>query len=96
LKSFGGAPAIALISEKRPDAVVLDVMMPGLSGLDVLAYLQRDPRLEHIPVVIVSAKGLPSDIRVGLDAGAAVYLTKPVAFMDLRQAVESAIQLSNR
>jgi CheY-like chemotaxis protein len=45
-----------------------------------------------IPVVIVSAKSMPSDIRTGLDAGASVYLTKPVGFLDLKRAVEQVLQ----
>ena len=91
LKSYGGTPAIALISHELPDAVVLDVMMPDLSGLEVLRFLRRDPRLEHIPVIVVSAKSLPSDIKNGLDAGANIYLTKPVAFQDLNDAVRQVI-----
>jgi CheY-like chemotaxis protein len=91
-KSHGGTRAISLIAEKRPAAVVLDLMMPDLSGLDVLRFMRRDPRLDSIPVIIVSAKGLPSDIKRGLDAGAAFYLTKPVAFIDLKEAVEKALQ----
>lgn len=90
-KSSSGARAIDLISEKRPAAVLLDIMMPDLSGLDVLRYLRRDPRLAGTPVIIVSAMGLPSDIRGGLEAGAAFYLTKPVSFSDLREAVENAV-----
>jgi len=94
LKSYGGTPAIALISHEIPDAVVLDVMMPDLSGLEVLRYIRRDPRLEQIPVIVVSAKSLPSDIKSGLDAGADVYLTKPVAFQDLNAAVRDVIRAS--
>lgn len=93
-KSLGGVRAIDIIAEKKPAAVVLDLMMPDLSGLEVLRFLRRDPRLTRIPVIIVSAKGLPSDIRDGLDAGAAVYLTKPVAFADLRMALEKVTNVS--
>ena len=91
-KSFGGTRALAMISEKKPAAVVLDIMMPDISGLEVLRFMRRDPRLAKIPVVIVSVKGMPSDIRNGLDAGASRYLTKPVSFPDLKEAVESSIQ----
>jgi len=90
-KSYGGSPAISLISQEMPDAVVLDVMMPDLSGLEVLRFLRRDPRLEKIPVIVVSAKSLPSDIKTGLDAGANKYLTKPVAFNELNAAVREVI-----
>jgi CheY-like chemotaxis protein len=95
VKSYGGVRAIDQIAEKKPAVVLLDLMMPDLSGLEVLRYMRRDPRLSDIPVIIVSAKGLPSDIKSGLDAGAAFYLTKPVSFTDLKQAVERAVQLSS-
>jgi DNA-binding response OmpR family regulator len=67
-------------------------MMPDLSGLEVLRFIRRDPRLEQIPVIVVSAKSLPSDIKDGLDAGANVYLTKPVAFQDLNAAVREVLE----
>jgi CheY-like chemotaxis protein len=92
-RSYGGVRAIDLIAEKKPSVVLLDLMMPDLSGLEVLRYMRRDPRLENIPVIIVSAKSLPSDIKSGLDAGANFYLTKPVAFADLKRAIEAALQL---
>jgi DNA-binding response OmpR family regulator len=93
MKSHGGVRAIHLIAEVKPDAVILDIMMPDLSGLEVLRYIRRDPRLAKVPVIIVSAKGLPSDIQGGLEAGAAIYLTKPVAFNDLRGALQKVAGL---
>jgi DNA-binding response OmpR family regulator len=88
LKSFGGNAAIELIRRVQPDAVVLDVMMPDMSGLEVLQALRDDGLLDTLPVVVVSAKSMPADIQTGLDAGASVYLTKPVSFTDLKAAVE--------
>lgn len=93
MKSLGGVRAIHLISETKPDAVILDIMMPDLSGLEVLRYIRRDPRLAQVPVIIVSAKGLPSDIQSGLEAGAAIYLTKPVAFNDFKVALQKVAGL---
>jgi DNA-binding response OmpR family regulator len=90
-KSAGGRIAIDLIAEKKPNTVLLDQMMPDISGLEVLQIIRNDPHLCHIPVIIISAKCLPSDLRRGLEAGAACYLTKPVAFIDLKQAVEQAL-----
>jgi two-component system phosphate regulon response regulator PhoB len=87
-KSSGGRHAIQLITREKPDVVLLDVMMPDLSGLDVLRYMRRDPRLRHIPVIILSAKCMPSDIEAGFAAGADLYLTKPVGCEELRNAVE--------
>jgi two-component system, sensor histidine kinase ChiS len=94
IKSHGGVRAIDLIAEKKPSVVLLDIMMPDVSGLEVLRYMHRDPRLSHIPVIIVSAKGLPSDIKTGLEAGASFYLTKPVSFIDLKRALDEAVQIA--
>ena len=96
LKSYGGAPAMTLIAMEKPAAVVLDLMMPDLSGLEVLRLIRNDPSLAQIPIIIVSAKSLPSDIKHGMDAGASIYLTKPVAFMDLKAAVESVIRIAEQ
>lgn len=87
-KCFGGLAAVDLIAEKKPTTVLLDQMMPEISGLEVLATLRLDARLRNIPVIMISAKSLPSDIRNGLDAGAAFYLAKPVSFADLKLAIE--------
>lgn len=95
LKSYSSGPAINLIANEQPDVVILDVMMPDVSGLEVLKYMRREPELAHIPVIVVSAKSLPGDIQTGLDAGASVYLTKPVGFLDLKQAVEQVLQRSS-
>lgn len=92
VKCYGGTSAIAVITQEQPDAIVLDIMMPDLSGVEVIRQLRRDHRLTEIPIIIVSAKGLPSDIKQGLDAGAMVYLTKPVAYTDLKEAVEHAVK----
>jgi len=93
-KSYGGIRAIDLIAEKKPCAILLDIMMPDLSGFEVLKCLRRDPCLTLIPVIIVSAKGFPSDIEKGLMAGAASYLTKPVSISDLKRAIENATHSS--
>jgi len=60
----------------------------------VLRFMQREPGLQQIPVVIVSAKTLPEDIRTGLEAGATVYLTKPVDINKLRMTVAQVIRES--
>jgi DNA-binding response OmpR family regulator len=92
IKTYTSTPAMTLIEQERPDLVILDVMMPDVSGLEVLTYLRSDPNLASIPVVIVSAKASPADIRAGLDAGATVYLTKPVGYTDLKAAVDRLLQ----
>jgi CheY-like chemotaxis protein len=91
LKTSSSAPAIAMMIANKPDVVILDIMMPEISGLDILHQMRRDPELSSIPVVVVSAKGMPADIKNGMEAGASTYLTKPVGFLELKEAVERAI-----
>lgn len=91
-KAYNGASAVALIKAEKPAAVVLDLMMPDLSGLDVLRFVRGHKVLARTPIIVVSAKSLPSDIKDGLEAGASVYLTKPVGYLDLKAAVENAIR----
>jgi len=91
LKATGCRPAMHMIDREKPAAVILDIMMPDISGLEVLRYMQRKPDLAGIPVIVVSAKSLPADIKTGLEAGASIYLTKPVDYLELKQAVEKVL-----
>lgn len=91
LTALGSQRAMSLIAEHKPNAVVLDIMMPDISGLDVLRFMRADPDLARIPVVVVSARGTPADIKACLDAGATSYLVKPVGFLELKEAVEKAL-----
>ncbi len=95
LKATSSAPGMQLIASEIPDAVVLDIMMPDISGLEVLRFMRNDPRLAKIPVIVVSAKSMPADIKTGLEAGAAVYLTKPVGYLDLKEAVEKVLGVNS-
>jgi DNA-binding response OmpR family regulator len=85
-----------MIRSENPDVVLLDIMMPDVSGLDVLRFMRREPDLQGIPVVIVSAKTLPEDIRTGLEAGAAAYLTKPVDIARLRGTVAEVLRAAGQ
>jgi CheY-like chemotaxis protein len=86
-KVHGPAQAMAVIESQVVDLLVLDVMMPGVSGLELCKYLRRDPRFQTLPVVVVSAKGQPEDIREGMSAGATAYLTKPLSTKQLIRTV---------
>ncbi len=92
LKTYTSTPAMSLISQEKPDVIILDIMMPEISGIEVLHQLRSDPVMASTPVVVVSAKATPADIRAGMAAGASVYLTKPVAYMDLKNAVDRLVQ----
>jgi CheY-like chemotaxis protein len=91
LKTSSSTPALSLIAAEKPDIIILDIMMPDISGLDILRQMRQDSALARIPVVVVSAKSMPADIRIGMEAGASTYLTKPVGFLELKEAVERAL-----
>jgi len=90
-KTSSSKPAIAMMAAEKPDVVLLDLMMPDISGLDILREMRHDPVLANIPVIVVSAKSMPADIKNGMEAGASTYLTKPVGFLELKEAVERAL-----
>src|SRR5262249_26434695 len=90
-KVFSSGPAIPMIAREKPDVIILDVMMPDISGLEVLRYVRREPLLKSIPVIVVSARSMPIDVQAGLEAGATVYLTKPVGFRLLVDAVKQSL-----
>lgn len=91
LKTSKSAPAISMMIAEKPDVVLLDIMMPEISGLDILRQMRRDPMLANIPVIVVTAKAMPSDIKNGMEAGASTYLTKPVGYLELKEAVERTL-----
>lgn len=91
LKTSKSAPAIEMMTADKPDIVLLDIMMPEVSGLDILRQMRRDPNLAGVPVIVVTAKGMPADIKNGMEAGASSYLTKPVGFQELKDAVERTL-----
>jgi len=72
-----GDEGLKMAKQEKPDLVLLDFMLPGLSGLEVLRGLRNDPSTTHIPIVIVSAKGEDTDMVTGLELGADDYIAKP-------------------
>jgi len=72
-----GEAALAELGRGVPDLVILDLMLPGMDGLEVCRRLRREPETEQLPIVILSAKGEEADIVAGLELGADDYITKP-------------------
>jgi CheY-like chemotaxis protein len=93
LEASDGTEAWAMVKEHRPALVLLDVQMPGRSGLDVLRLIKADPTLEATRVILLTAKAQEADIEEGLIAGADFYLTKPFSPLDLLTRVEEALEL---
>ncbi len=72
-----GEDALRMALADAPDLVVLDLMLPGMDGMEVCRRLRRDPATQAVPIVMVTAKGEESDVVAGLELGADDYLTKP-------------------
>jgi two-component system, OmpR family, phosphate regulon response regulator PhoB len=79
----GGNEALEAVSAERPDLVVLDLMLPGFSGYEVLAEMRRHPELTEVPIIVLTARREESDRIKGLELGADDYLTKPFSPREL-------------
>src|SRR6185312_2934848 len=91
--AFNGLECLARMAESVPDIVLLDVMMPGMDGFEVCRRIKSDPKIAHVPVVMVTALDQPSDRVAGLEAGADDFLTKPVDDAALFARVRSLVRL---
>ncbi len=90
-RNADGDEAWAMISRHKPSVVLLDVQMPGRTGLEVLAMMRGDPSLSTTRVILLTARALKADVEVGLAAGADLYLTKPFSPLDLLTRVDEAL-----
>ncbi|MGH8515899.1 MAG: hybrid sensor histidine kinase/response regulator [Panacagrimonas sp.] len=83
---------IEIARESRPDVILMDINLPGISGIKALRLLREDPVTQHIPVIAVSANAMPHDIRQGLEAGFFRYLTKPIRIDDFMSVLDDALE----
>ena len=88
IEASDGVQALALTKEHRPELVLLDVSMPGMSGFDVCRSIKDDPVLKETRVIMVTAKAQESDITEGVAVGADDYFTKPFSPVALIRKVE--------
>lgn len=90
-EAMDGAAALAALDRIKPDLILLDVMMPGVDGWQVLDAIKADPELEHIPVVILTARVQREDELRGWSAGASEYLSKPFNPSTLTEVVQRVL-----
>jgi len=95
LSALGGEAALEQARTAGPDVIVLDVMMPGIDGLDVARQLKADASTRDIPVILLSAKAQISDVEAGL-AVADEYMTKPFEPLELLERVAAAVDAYHR
>jgi CheY-like chemotaxis protein len=83
---------IELAKQHQPDAILMDINLPGLSGYGALNILQQDPTTAHIPVIALSANAMQRDIEKGMEMGFFQYLTKPIQVREFMDALDLALQ----
>jgi two-component system phosphate regulon response regulator PhoB len=93
IEAANGDEAWALIKRHKPSLVLLDVQMPGRTGLEILASIKSDPSLRAVRVILMTARALESDRIAGMAAGADFYLTKPFSPLELLARVQEALGL---
>ena len=89
-----GAAAVEACTAEKPDLVILDVMMPGLGGLDATRALRLDPALARVPIILLTARAQESDIEQGFEAGADDYIVKPFSPRELASRVSAVLARS--
>jgi len=92
LTAINGHLGIQLARTYRPDIILMDINLPGISGFGALKILQADPTTSHIPVIALSANAVPRDIEKGMEAGFFRYLTKPIKVDEFMDALNIALQ----
>ncbi len=93
ITAYDGKTAIDKALTNLPDLILLDVMMPEISGLEVLKTLSKEPATSNIPIILVTAKSGAEDTKEGLEAGAFDYIKKPFNRIELVARVNSALKL---
>jgi DNA-binding response OmpR family regulator len=95
-----GASGLKLATEKCPDVILLDWLMPVMNGLQVLTELKKNPNTENIPVFMLTAKGMLNDVTEALDIGAIDYITKPFNPVQLgktlKEKLEKCVKVSQK
>ncbi len=92
LKAYDGETALEIVRNGRPDLLLLDLMLPGIPGLDLCRILRKDPRTASLPIIMVTAKGEEMDRVLGLEMGADDYVTKPFSVRELAARVRAVLR----
>ncbi|MDP3150260.1 MAG: response regulator, partial [Ignavibacteria bacterium] len=93
ISANSGRTGIEAALTQSPDLILLDIMMPEISGLEVCRFLTRDARTSRIPIILVTAKTSAEDMREGLQAGAVDYIKKPINKIEMLARINSALKV---
>lgn len=91
-----GEKALKMLKENKPDLVILDWMLPSVSGLEICRNIRRDKNIKNIPIIMLTAKITEDDKILGLDSGADDYITKPFSTAELSSRVKAILRRTER
>jgi len=91
-----GESALEIAGTQKPDLIVLDLMLPGIDGLDVARILKKDKKTQNIPIIMLTAKGAESDVVTGLELGADDYVSKPFSPRVLNARVKAVLRRNEK
>ena len=94
LSARDGMAGIEVARARHPDVILMDINLPGMSGIEVLRVLRENPAMAHTPVIALSADAMPRDIEKGVAAGFFRYLTKPIKIKEFMSALDEALKFS--
>jgi two-component system, OmpR family, alkaline phosphatase synthesis response regulator PhoP len=93
--AYDGESGLTIAAQERPDLILVDLMLPGIDGLEACRVLRSDKRTAHIPLIMLTAKSAESDRVVGLELGADDYVTKPFSPRELAARVKAVLRRSS-
>ena len=96
LSATDGTRGIQLARANQPEVILMDINLPGISGIEALKILREDPETAHIPVIALSANAMPRDIEKGLQAGFFRYLTKPIRVNEFMQTLDAVMEFARQ
>jgi CheY-like chemotaxis protein len=96
LSAINGKLGVELARRNQPEVILMDINLPGMSGIEALKILREDPATAHIPVIAISANAMPGDVEKGLQAGFFWYLTKPIKVKEFTDALNVALEFAEK
>jgi CheY-like chemotaxis protein len=96
LSARDGNTGIQLARSRQPEVILMDINLPGISGIEALKIIREDPATAHIPVVALSANAMPRDIQKGMLAGFFLYLTKPIKVDEFMNTLDAALEFAGQ
>ncbi|MDF1514032.1 MAG: response regulator, partial [Anaerolineae bacterium] len=88
-----GAAGLKMAFANKPDIMIVDIMMPGMNGYDVVNNIRNDSRTQKLPIIILTARGQPVDKNAALAAGANIHMSKPVDIQELLKTIDNLLEM---